>query len=934
MESTDGASKGESSKSQPQGPPTPEEKSDENSAPKKTTVRKRTKTGCLTCRKRRIKCDEGRPTCNNCLKSKRQCEGYNQRVIFKDPLGAFAGAPYGPIHYPAPSPQALVREQQLSAAQQKSSSHALQIIAPKPPVGYHQISGTQFSHVFPDQAGPASSSASFDPNIYGPQSAPPRYTFFPPTTIDAFSQHQWRQETPVDISQFPPVSPGELVQNNSAIGPRRPSEPQLGKGKAYAEPGLPVQAPSSNLEEWEYPIPEEDESMVESDDDFMSAEQTAFDLNELVSVAPQRPGQAYGPFGTHTRTFSAADNLTTYEPSPVNSPLNDKQVASVFWHFVNVTGPSMSLYERHPFDPSPIFQGLSIPRARQHIWTYTCPILSFSHPALLQAILAIASLQIAKLQAVPPTASHKHYHLALKRIARNASRPLRRAQPANLAATLVLSFYEVWNSDHDKWSRHLLGARLIIKEIPFAEMTRSMMGLKLRERLRELHQSQMDGYGLFTSYEEPKPLHKDWDLIDVPLLSVITGRDVSYDDLGMVPEEQSSHRTSKQKFTEKDMETYEHLSDLFWWYCKMDVYQSILGGTRLFLEYDAWLQCPPRAPMGRLDAIYGTYDHLILLLGRLASFTSKDLRRKREALKRSGPGRGGVPPGMFPGMMPTSEKVTMPMGFSPPRDPSPSSEEPEQMDLDASTVEAYREWEGILGGFTALRASLSPEFAVLDADVYPAKATPFGAAAHYRTYSIAGIWMNYYMGLIMLHRAHPTMPPVAMMAAGMSAHTTAAYSMEIGRIAAGLEENIEQVPSVSTLMAGALIECCFPLFVAAVQYQNDFQRQWVVQRLHDIARLTGWQSARQIAVGCESAWTKAAQLGRGPPYTRSADLNVDPPRSVWTNVRRIDQRIQEVEDDSRKIVLAKGEKASYAMGLLAVEHDLEKLDLDTGEGDR
>jgi hypothetical protein len=50
-------------------------------------MRKRTKTGCLTCRKRRIKCGEERPTCGNCIKSKRQCEGYNQRVIFKTPLG-------------------------------------------------------------------------------------------------------------------------------------------------------------------------------------------------------------------------------------------------------------------------------------------------------------------------------------------------------------------------------------------------------------------------------------------------------------------------------------------------------------------------------------------------------------------------------------------------------------------------------------------------------------------------------------------------------------------------------------------------------------------------------------------------------------------------------------------------------------------------------
>lgn len=42
--------------------------------PKK--IRKRTRTGCLTCRKRRIKCDERKPGCMNCEKSKKCCAGY------------------------------------------------------------------------------------------------------------------------------------------------------------------------------------------------------------------------------------------------------------------------------------------------------------------------------------------------------------------------------------------------------------------------------------------------------------------------------------------------------------------------------------------------------------------------------------------------------------------------------------------------------------------------------------------------------------------------------------------------------------------------------------------------------------------------------------------------------------------------------------------
>ncbi|CCG84720.2 protein of unknown function [Taphrina deformans PYCC 5710] len=47
-------------------------------------TRRRTKTGCLTCRKRRIKCDEGKPDCLRCLKSKRPCEGYNSKTVFRN----------------------------------------------------------------------------------------------------------------------------------------------------------------------------------------------------------------------------------------------------------------------------------------------------------------------------------------------------------------------------------------------------------------------------------------------------------------------------------------------------------------------------------------------------------------------------------------------------------------------------------------------------------------------------------------------------------------------------------------------------------------------------------------------------------------------------------------------------------------------------------
>ncbi|KAL4920307.1 hypothetical protein BDW62DRAFT_177196 [Aspergillus aurantiobrunneus] len=38
-----------------------------------TRKRLRVNTGCRTCRTRRVKCDEEKPTCRNCAKKKRLC---------------------------------------------------------------------------------------------------------------------------------------------------------------------------------------------------------------------------------------------------------------------------------------------------------------------------------------------------------------------------------------------------------------------------------------------------------------------------------------------------------------------------------------------------------------------------------------------------------------------------------------------------------------------------------------------------------------------------------------------------------------------------------------------------------------------------------------------------------------------------------------------
>ncbi|KAI9800075.1 MAG: hypothetical protein M1825_004257 [Sarcosagium campestre] len=75
----------------------------------KKEIKRRTKTGCLTCRKRRIKCDEAHPSCRNCQKSKRECLGYDP--IFKAQPGPTAIQPApssGPSMSAAPAQSAPI----------------------------------------------------------------------------------------------------------------------------------------------------------------------------------------------------------------------------------------------------------------------------------------------------------------------------------------------------------------------------------------------------------------------------------------------------------------------------------------------------------------------------------------------------------------------------------------------------------------------------------------------------------------------------------------------------------------------------------------------------------------------------------------------------------------------------------------------------------
>ena len=390
------------------------------------------------------------------------------------------------------------------------------------------------------------------------------------------------------------------------------------------------------------------------------------------------------------------------------------------------------------------------------------------------------------------------------------------------------------------------------------------------------------------------------------------------------------------------------------------------------MPYDRWDHCPPRAPIGKLDAVYGTMDHLVLVMARIVDFAAKDQRRKSKAVEANG-GQWRPPPGMFPsqsssglpqsgpplqpqvsstertnnsttnssshsppsgqggspmyGMIPPTGPVRMPAGFvQGPRDNVLSNNlSSEEIELEAAIREAEAEWNELRNALDIFEDSLGPDYQPLSPEHMQPLPTPFGSALYYRTYSISCIWTIFYMGRIIAARVHPSMPPAMIVAAGIAAPRTAEWAILIGRICAGLQPVSTSNPLNPSLAAG-LIESTLGLFFAAVQFRDAAQRGWTITKLRDIARLTGWQSSAAIAAGCEMSWVKTYEAGRGPPYTRTMEPTARDDRVAGR--RPWAEGVPPKDSNDRRFITVNaGTRVHWALGLLSVEEDMRLLSL-------
>ena len=470
-------------------------------------------------------------------KSKRQCEGYNQRVVFKDPLSAyrpsFAGVAhvsFGPVTV-LPSGRHAESYQQAPSAQipvpiaPKSVGKFGPAISPSGPVpvpalpvttpgnerrvyGFSGVPNSElqrtpldflpqgirnsdgnvdtvdpsripepsnrqsrspqdttshydFNALKPSaireseddspfkiqpqtspldwSAGPSSASLSSSQELfYDPNSRFPASTAFYqsyPTTSAWQPQLIPTREVEAALSARTNASPalhttpGTLPKNfehahaTSTIYPQfnpeehLPVEPVEASGWAYGERRLldSSQHYSFEFDDGPYDVSDDDLEMEGEDEpeiwqsDVQDMHRRNNDLGIVVARQARQDTQDLS-LRSFTSFIDRPDMLATYVPSPQSSPLRDSMAATIFCHFVNVTGPSMSMFERHPANPSLIFQGQPVPRSQQHIWT--CKYLT---SVTLNSLFA-SNLALFATTALDTDLDKTHSQLLLSRI--------------------------------------------------------------------------------------------------------------------------------------------------------------------------------------------------------------------------------------------------------------------------------------------------------------------------------------------------------------------------------------------------------------------------------------------------------------------------------------------------------------------------------------
>lgn len=574
--------------------------------------------------------------CSNCTKSKRECEGYNPRVVFR------RGAAYPGIPGVFTCPGAAF-DQDIHISSQTNTfapPTALPYLQPKP--NTHNAHGYEQYHAVSQAIPP-------DIRHYPIDTSGIREGWGPPSSTAHGSRYSTLAWTPVWVFKEPPMGPQvSQAESNLVLQSASPFHggqvfPPPGNDQHYhalADPiddfpthnrGGPATGHWAPLTESHVQhlasrnIPSDEIVHVQPrdgrhfplsierppsfglpgptqflelaavdtvDNDYYDCftDEEAEDPQEESGpiLSPSSPKELGAMAALYRRTtdelglrshdaFVAPGMMDHYRPQQTANPLRNEATARVFNHFISSTGPMLSVFERRIKSAYAIFQEREIPPCQQSLWSYTLPMMALYDQALLHAMLALSSLHVAKLQGAATTPAFKHYAYSLKKVRRAVAAQEKRHLVTTLAATLLIGFYEVMTAAHLSWSTLLVGAKQLIVEVNFIDLTKRLRAWKIRRAMERQHMQAgyTQAYGLADapSLPEDSCLSRFED-IDLDLLRTFIGTKLPYDAF-------ADSESPQETFTLTQLSECEVLQDLYWWYCRQDVIHALISGNHL-----------------------------------------------------------------------------------------------------------------------------------------------------------------------------------------------------------------------------------------------------------------------------------------------------------------------------------------------------------------
>ncbi|KAI9846056.1 MAG: hypothetical protein M1838_001418 [Thelocarpon superellum] len=418
----------------------------EKTAPDEDRVRpkqSKSRNGCITCKAKRLKCDETKPSCQQCHKRNVTCGGYKK---------AFKWRPLEEASF-------------TSKPKKGSDGHSPPLADPGPSAAYPpgSLPTPPYTAAFPNMTFPAASTGPYMSNP-PPASNPPTYSF-EPQTMQAMPH----------VQVLPPIS-GPLIQpldRSAESTPTLPtattasSAPRSGQSPRLIDlllPGTDMNAPPVEHQTYRAEQPAGVFAMVTPQ--HVPPVSTAGEEEDVEEI-PRGPEfeTALWPTRYTSTAFTASGRPHTLHtlingipPQPSISPGSPEQL---MLRFDKQTCGILSIKDGPTENPW-----------RTLVWP-----LAKDSPALYHALASLTAFHTSKEQPSLKLDGVEHMRQSVRALATNIGSM---RIDAALATTLVLAFSESWDQHISTGIQHLRGAKLLVNQALVKHRTsRPMAGADL-----------------------------------------------------------------------------------------------------------------------------------------------------------------------------------------------------------------------------------------------------------------------------------------------------------------------------------------------------------------------------------------------------------------------------------------------------------------------